>query len=63
MKVAAFSYLGRDAWAPVVCNLYRAEGIDDSPLTEHPTAATSTTAVLIDETGDAVHCRPAAQAA
>lgn len=58
MRVAAFSYLGRDAWAPVVRNLYRAEGIDDSPLVEHETAATSTTVVLIDETGERsfYHC-------
>jgi len=58
MRVSAFSYLGRDAWAPVVRNLYRAEGIDDSPLAEHETAATSTTVVLIDETGERsfYHC-------
>lgn len=58
MRVSAFSYLGRDAWAPVVRNLYRAEGIDDSPLVEHETAATSTTVVLIDEAGERsfYHC-------
>lgn len=58
MKVAALSYLGRDAWAPVVRNLYRAEGIDDSPLLEHPTGATSTTVVLIEDSGERsfYHC-------
>lgn len=58
MKVAALSYLGADAWAPVVRNLYRQEGIDDSPLLEHPTHATSTTVVLIEESGERsfYHC-------
>lgn len=57
-RVAAFSYVGKDAWAPVVRNLYRAEGIDDSAMAEHPTSATSTTIVLIDESGERsfYHC-------
>ena len=58
MKVAAFSYLGKDAWSPVVRNLYRAEGIDVSPLIDHPNGATSTTVVLIEESGERsfYHC-------
>src|SRR5262249_20677756 len=58
MKVGASRYIGRDAWAPVIRNLYRAEGIDDSPLLEHPAAATSTTVVAIDPSGERsfLHC-------
>jgi len=58
MKVAAMSYVGRDAWAPVIRNLYRAEGIDDSTLIEHPTHATSTTVVAIEASGERsfLHC-------
>lgn len=58
MSIAAFSYVGSDAWSPVVRNLYRAEGIDDRLLMDHPTEATSTTVVLIDPTGERsfYHC-------
>ena len=48
MKVGAFSYLGDDAWAPVVRDLYKAEGLDTAGLMTHPTEATSTTVVMID---------------
>ena len=54
MRVAAFSYVGDDQWATVIRNRYAAEGIDTSRLLTHPTGATSTTAVLIDPSGDAV---------
>jgi len=58
MKVAAFSYVGNDGWGPVVRNLYRSEGVDDTLLMTHPTAATSTTVVAIDSTGERsfLHC-------
>ena len=58
MRVGAFSYLGDDAWAPVVRNLYRGEGVDDAPLLLHPTGATSTTVVMIDPSGERsfYHC-------
>ena len=58
MKVAAFSYVGNDGWGPVVRNLYRSEGVDDSLLLTHPTGATSTTVVAIDSTGERsfLHC-------
>lgn len=52
MKVSAFSYLGRDAWASVVREKYQAEGIDTSRLATHPTGSTSTTVVLIDPSGE-----------
>ena len=58
LRVAAFTYIGRDEWAEVIRHRYAAEGIDTSHLMEHPTQATSTSAVLIDPTGERsfVHC-------
>jgi sugar/nucleoside kinase (ribokinase family) len=58
MRVAAFSYVGVDAWAEVIRRRYAAEGLDDVGLLEHPTGATSTTAVLIDASGERsfLHC-------
>lgn len=58
MRVAAFSYVGNDAWAEVIRRRYVAEGLDDAGLLTHATGATSTTAVLIDPSGERtfVHC-------
>lgn len=58
MNVGVFSAVGDDDWGPVIRNLYRKEGVDDQPLLTHPTAATSTTVVTIDETGERsfFHC-------
>jgi sugar/nucleoside kinase (ribokinase family) len=58
MRVAAFSFVGADAWAEVIRRRYAAEGLDDVGLLEHPTGATSTTAVLIDASGERsfLHC-------
>ena len=58
MRVAAFTYVGNDEWADVIRRRYAAEGIDTSTLVTHPDAATSTTAVLIDPSGERsfVHC-------
>ncbi|MCA9248776.1 MAG: carbohydrate kinase family protein, partial [Planctomycetales bacterium] len=57
-KVAAFSYLGRDEWANVIRRRYAEEGIDGSRLLTHSTEATSTTAALIDPSGERsfAHC-------
>jgi len=52
MRVAAFTYVGDDEWADVIRHRYAAEGIDTSALVTHPTGATSTTAVLIDPSGE-----------
>lgn len=52
MKVAAFSYVGDDAWGPVVRGLYESAGVDTSPLMTHDTLATSTTVVAIDASGE-----------
>jgi sugar/nucleoside kinase (ribokinase family) len=58
MNVGIFSYVGDDAMAPVIRDLYRNEGIDDKPLMVHPTEATSTTVVMIDPSGERsfYHC-------
>jgi sugar/nucleoside kinase (ribokinase family) len=58
MRVAAFTYIGDDEWADVIRSRYAAEGIDTSSLITHPDGATSTTAVLIDPSGERsfVHC-------
>jgi sugar/nucleoside kinase (ribokinase family) len=58
MRVAAFTYVGDDEWAEVIRKRYAAEGIDTSALMTHPEGATSTTAVLIDPSGERsfVHC-------
>jgi sugar/nucleoside kinase (ribokinase family) len=58
MKVAAFSYTGNDEWATVIRRKLQAEGVDTQWLAIHPTGATSTTAVLIDPSGERsfAHC-------
>ena len=58
VHVGVFSYVGRDAWAAVVHDLLRAEGVDDGLLSTHPTGATSTTVVTIDAAGERsfLHC-------
>jgi sugar/nucleoside kinase (ribokinase family) len=58
MRVAAFSYVGDDPWAEVIRHRYEAEGLHADGLLTHPTGATSTTAVLIDPSGERsfMHC-------
>jgi sugar/nucleoside kinase (ribokinase family) len=58
MRAAAFSYVGNDGWAEVIRRRYAAEGLADEGLLTHPTGATSTTAVLIDPSGERsfLHC-------
>ena len=58
MQVAAFSYTGNDEWAAVIRRKLDAEGVDTQALLTHPTGATSTTAVLIDPSGERsfAHC-------
>jgi sugar/nucleoside kinase (ribokinase family) len=57
-RVAAFSYVGDDAWAEVIRRRYADEGLTSEGLLTHPTGATSTTAVLIDPSGERsfMHC-------
>jgi sugar/nucleoside kinase (ribokinase family) len=52
MKTAAFTYVGNDEWAEAIRSRYAAEGIDTSHLMTHASAPSSTTAVLIDESGE-----------
>ncbi len=52
MRAAAMSFVGEDPWAEIVRTCYLAEGLDTSHLLTHPSAPTSTTAVLIDDNGD-----------
>src|SRR5262249_17542408 len=63
MRVAAFTYVGNDEWADVIRRRYAAEGIDTSALVTRSDGATSTTAVLIDPSGERcfVHCVGAPQ--
>ncbi|HEX5470349.1 MAG TPA: carbohydrate kinase family protein [Lacipirellulaceae bacterium] len=58
MRVAAFTYVGDDEWADVIRHRYAVEGVDTSALATYPKSATSTTAVLIDPSGERsfVHC-------
>ena len=52
MRVAAMTYVGDDPWAEVIRTHYQNEGVDIGQLLTHPSAPTSTTAVLIDEEGE-----------
>ncbi|MBI1372241.1 MAG: hypothetical protein GC159_05700 [Phycisphaera sp.] len=58
MRTAAFTYVGNDAWGPMLRQRYSEEGMDASRVMTHPTGATSTTAVLIDPSGERsfAHC-------
>ncbi len=57
-KVAAFSYVGNDDWGELIRQRLRAEGVDAGRLLTHPHRGTSTTAVLIDRSGERTfaHC-------
>ncbi|HEX7010145.1 MAG TPA: carbohydrate kinase family protein [Phycisphaeraceae bacterium] len=52
MRVGVLSYVGNDAWGPILRKLIRDAGVDDSLLTPHPTQATSTTVVAVDPSGE-----------
>jgi sugar/nucleoside kinase (ribokinase family) len=52
LKVAASSLVGDDLWGSVVRSRLATEGIDTAALEPHETLATSTTAVLIDPSGE-----------
>lgn len=58
MKIAAMTYVGDDDWAAVIRTRLASGGVDCSRVLTHPTGATSTTAVLIDPSGERsfVHC-------
>jgi sugar/nucleoside kinase (ribokinase family) len=52
MRAAAFTYVGNDVWADTIRTRYKDEGVDASYLMTHKSAPTSTTAVLIDPSGE-----------
>ena len=52
MRVGVMTYLGDDPWAEVIRDRYEAEGIDTTELLTHPSAPSSTTAVLINPQGE-----------
>ena len=52
MRVAAASLVGADAWGDLVRSRLTAEGVDCTGIESHPDRATSTTAVLIDPSGE-----------
>lgn len=52
MRVGVMTYLGDDPWAEVIRDRYEAEGIDTTELLTHPSAPSSTTAVLINPEGE-----------
>ena len=58
LQVAAFSYVGRDDWGALIRRRYEQAGLDTSGLLTLDTGATSTTAVLIDPSGERsfAHC-------
>ena len=52
LRVAASSLVGDDLWGSVVRSRLTTEGIDTAGIEPHATLATSTTAVLIDPSGE-----------
>ena len=52
MRVAAASLVGDDLWGSVVQSRLAAEGIETAAVESHAALATSTTAVLIDASGE-----------
>lgn len=58
VRTGVFSYVGDDAWAPIVRDYYQREGVSVEPLMTHPTGATSTTVAMIAADGDRsfYHC-------
>lgn len=52
MRVAAASLVGADAWGDLVRARLAAEGVDTAALEADATQATSTTAVLVDPSGE-----------
>lgn len=58
MRAAAFSLVGNDEWATVIRSRYQEHGIDTRRLLTLEGGATSTTAVLVDPSGERsfAHC-------
>jgi len=62
-KTAALTYLGNDAWGPLIRHQNDREGVDTTPLVVHPTVGTSVSVVVIDDAGQRsfLHCQGAAK--
>jgi len=58
MQAVALSYVGSDQWGSLLRQRYRDEGFGADYLVTHPKSPTSTTAVLIDASGERsfAHC-------
>lgn len=58
MDIGIFTYVGKDAWSPVIRDIYKREGMCVETMMDHPTGATSTTVVMIAPGGDRsfYHC-------
>ncbi|OUT70532.1 MAG: hypothetical protein CBB70_02195 [Planctomycetaceae bacterium TMED10] len=58
MQAVALSYVGSDQWGNMLRERYRDQGLNADHLVTHPEGPTSTTAVLIDESGERsfAHC-------
>jgi len=58
MRAVALSYVGADQWGHLLRDRYREEGLLNEHLVTHPEGPTSTTAVLIDQSGERsfAHC-------
>jgi len=58
VRTGVFSYVGDDAWKPVIRGIFEQGGVETSHLLTHPTEATSTTVVTIAEDGERsfLHC-------
>lgn len=58
LDVGVLSYVGNDAWGPMLRQIYRDGGVDDALLAVHASAATSTTVVAIAPGGERsfLHC-------
>ncbi|MEC7695926.1 MAG: carbohydrate kinase family protein, partial [Planctomycetota bacterium] len=52
MQAVALSYVGSDQWGSMLRERYREEGLNADHLVTHPEGPTSTTAVLIDQSGE-----------
>lgn len=52
MRVGALTYVGDDAWGNVFRQRFEAEGVDTTHLVPHPSAPSSTSAVIVNERGE-----------
>ncbi|WP_432799288.1 carbohydrate kinase family protein [Poriferisphaera sp. WC338] len=51
-SVKVFTYIGNDSFGQMLTDMFERSGVDTSSLLVHPEAPTSTTAVLVSESGE-----------